>query len=283
MPIISSLTQEERAALQLCGITQDAQLTTIGADTLSRDLQTARESFPGVVDIPLPRLRELCARACREAEVTPIPEAAPKRNKNNDLPFGDASYTRACPPLVVAHHRRSSTAPGAKHALPMSATQEELERLEAEEISRREDVQQRTGEAASYDYNHAIHCSHPVATYLGAWATILLTVDLAAVIIIPLLIVLGFDIRIDVRGVGFYMALGGLLPYICLVSSARCSVCSVHIFSFRKYAHNRQAHWVPLLGHVLPTALHIAFLFWYRCPACGTPQKLFRGVHRHDR
>lgn len=272
--ILARLSPEERATLKLCGITQDAQLARTTCSALAQDLQHCREHFPNQsCDITPARLQEICAQAKKttEQQEQESPDTRPRKEETDDGLF----FSRSCPPLIVSSRRsRHSHVPGAVPAVPIGASNEEIEKHEPHyDVN---DRQERTGLAAAYDYHNAVHNTHSIAVYLGAWSTILFVADIAAIIIIPLLVILGFDISIDIKGTGAIIAIGCALPYICFLSRAVCSVCRISIFSFKKYSHNRQAHWMPLLGCALPTALHIAFRFWFRCPACGTPQKLFR-------
>lgn len=286
--ILASLSAEEQATLKLCGISQDAQLARVTASVLARDLQQCKQIFPSqACEIPMAKLQRICdeARLQHTGSDAPAPAATPNRTSAAEKGAG-LFFSRACPSLVVSsHHRNRSLTPGVTQALPLSATSEEIEQnntsntLVAPPLI---DSQERIGTAAAYDYHNAVHNTHSVAVYLGAWATILFVLDICTILIIPILIILGFDIQIDIRGVGIYLAIAAAMPYLCLNSRAVCSVCRIGIFSFKKYSHNRQAHWMPLLGCALPTALHVAFRFWFRCPACGTPQKLFhRPRHRH--
>ena len=73
--------------------------------------------------------------------------------------------------------------------------------------------------------------------------------------------------------------LSGVLPYILIVRKTKCSVCNMPVLSMASYPRNKFAHRFPLLGYTIPTALHIIFFWWYRCPACGTPQKLLKRKH----
>lgn len=68
----------------------------------------------------------------------------------------------------------------------------------------------------------------------------------------------------------------GLLPFLLLGWTSRCSVCNIGIFSWKRYRRNRLSHQLPMLGCQLPTALHILLFLWFRCPSCGTPQELRR-------
>lgn len=283
--ILASLSAEEQATLKLCGISQDAQLARTSAALLAQDLQRCKELFPSqTCEIPPATLQRICEEARRQNQSGDTPAQTEQKKKAARAKEDGLFFTRACPTLVLhSRHRSRSRTEGVTPALPLSATDEEITKQESEIIieKRSSDRQERIGAAAAYDYHNAVHNTHSVAVYLGAWATILMVLDVCAVIIIPVLVILGFDIKLDIRemGVGAVVC---ALPYICLNSRAVCSVCRIGIFSFKKYSHNRQAHWMPLLGCALPTALHVAFRFWFRCPACGTPQKLFRRP-RHRR
>ena len=286
--IISSLPPEQQATLKLCGITQDAQLTRTSPHALARDVETCLEHFPTqACEISLYTLQQICEAAREQSGAAyesgtdhePRPQ---QKEKANDGLF----FTRSCPPLVLSCRRRSrSHVAGDTQAQPLSATNEDIEKTEinwTSPVNTSTDKQERISAASSYEFHNAVHNTHPIAVYLGAWATILLVLDVCAVIIIPTLIIMGFEFNINIKTVGIAVAAACALPYFFLNSSAICSVCRISIFSFKKYSHNRQAHWMPLLGCSLPTALHVAFRFWFRCPACGTPQKLFRRArHNH--
>lgn len=285
--ILASIPPEQRATLKLCGITQDAQLARTSAQALAHDVATCIEHFPTqACEIPLHTLQQICKAARTQSEAaSKSGESAetptkPQKEENDGLFF-----TRSYPPLVVSKRRRSrSHVSGTTPAQPLSSTNEDIEKTEVDWTRDDEpstDKQERIGAAAAYEFHNAVHSTHPIAVYLGAWATILLVLDVCATIIIPTLIILGFELNINIKTVGIAIAAGCALPYFCLTSRAMCSVCRISIYSFKKYSHNRQAHWMPLLGCALPTALHVAFRFWFRCPACGTPQKLFRRTRHH--
>ncbi len=131
------------------------------------------------------------------------------------------------------------------------------------------------------DFNHAIRCTRPIAVYLGAWATLLLIAYIAAVVLCLIEVLLGvkFESKFLVRagGAASIICLGA---YFLMMRHALCSTCRMTIYSFRNYPRHRRAHYSALLGYTIPTALSVIFLFRFRCPACGTPQKLIGG-HRH--
>lgn len=285
--ILASLSPEQQATLKLCGITQDAQLSRTSALTIARDVETCHEHFPTQsCEIPLHTLQQICEAARAQSGIAG--ESAPEESPQSEQQKADIDgfgFTRSFPPLIVSSKRRSrSHVAGTTPAMPLGATDEEIVKTEIHWTGNGEpsaDKQERIGAAAAYELHNAVHNTHPIAIYLGAWATILLVLDLCAIIIVPTLIILGFDLNINVKTTGFAVALICALPYYCLSSRAVCSVCRISVYSFKKYSHNRQAHWMPLLGCALPSALHVVFRFWFRCPACGTPQKLFRRARHH--
>ncbi len=285
--IISSLPPEQQSTLKLCGISQDEQLTRTSPQILARDVETCCAHFPTqACEISLHTLQQICeaarvqsGAACKSSRED-LPQSVAKGGGNDELFF-----TRKCPPLVVSKRCRTRSHVGGSHpASPLGASNEDIEQTEidrSETIERTNDKQERIGAAAAYEFHNAVHNTHPIALYLGAWATILLVLDVCAIIIVPTLIILGFDLNVNIRTTGFAIAGGCALPYFLLSARALCSVCRIKVFSFKKYSHNREAHWMPLLGCALPTALHVAFRFWFRCPACGTPQKLYRHTRHH--
>lgn len=280
--LLSQLTPKEQATLKLCGITRDTHLARASATDLSEDVQKCRDFFPEqTCDISLATLQALCAAAAQKTEEETPDDLYTKASAQPDSNKEDSPFQRISPTLNVAK-RRHSHVPGSIVARPLSANHHDTDHTQQLSPHTRPapNRNERSGELAAYEYQNAVHCTHSIATYLGAWATLLFIVDIAAIITIPILMLLGFDIKIDIRSTGLVIAIGCALPYLLLNKHAICSVCRIRIYSFRKYAHNRQAHWMPLMGCSLPTALHVIFCHWFRCPACGTPQKLF---HRSAR
>lgn len=68
----------------------------------------------------------------------------------------------------------------------------------------------------------------------------------------------------------------GILPYFFFAFRSKCCTCGLSIFSLRSYDRSKARHHVPLLGYQLPTAIHILLFRKFRCPSCGTPQRLKR-------
>ena len=73
------------------------------------------------------------------------------------------------------------------------------------------------------------------------------------------------------------LASGLVLSALCYLFwglSARCRVCGQRQFSPKKCLKNKKAHHIPIIGYILPTALHALFYKWFYCAYCGTAVRL---------
>jgi hypothetical protein len=79
--------------------------------------------------------------------------------------------------------------------------------------------------------------------------------------------------------IGSVLWLVGLLLlgfiHLWFISSARCRVCSCHLFYSKRCFKNSRAHLIPGLGYVTSLALHLLLFQWFRCMYCGTAIRLF--------
>lgn len=261
--LLSALSPDERASLALCGITRDIQLSKSNAAALWRDLEQSRKLFP---DKACPLTREALERLCRqaaeaypeEAGGTPSSETSTPRTGREDDELQLSRHSRSYPRFHPIRRSRSSrshshrpSGGGGRHS----------------------------SSSHGDDRSHCVRGRHSLATWLGAWATLLLVADMVAFVCIPIAVFMNVPLPLGVQECGI-IALVLALPFLCFVGPARCAVCGMKVFSFRRYANNKAAHRLPFLGTVIPTAIHVIFLGWYRCPACGTPQKLFRSKRR---
>lgn len=255
MPPVSfdQLSPAEREELALCGITTAEQLERCSVEDLARDLKKLKSYFPDrVMVLTEARLHAICGleETPQPAEVTfkPAAQFTHKKDLREEImrEKEEAEQER----VRKAHHRHQSPA-------------EKLERMH--------------GLSSHF---HAIRCSHPARVYFGAWSTLLLIVPLFALFAIPVMILTG-----ELEGgkpIYFGAAFVALImPWFLIARRAQCGVCHIPLFKFGNYPHNRAAHHLPLLGYTITTALHIIFLFWFRCPACGTPMKISGSSHRH--
>ncbi len=233
------LSEAEQRAFAICGITNIDQIGAVGVEQLLRDVSHAKEIFPEEMAVLTPeRLSEILKVKPQEQESTVVEPPKDFERTSNLL------FPRSAPVLTLSRHQHRKRKKG-----------------------------QAASPAEHHSKSHSIHCAHPVRVYFCSWAVVLFYVDLLAWLIIPPLIILG--VLPDLQAEYTVAALAILiLPYFITVGKTRCSVCNMQIFSLRGYTRNGHAHKFPLLGVSLPTALHIIFFLWFRCPNCGTPQKL---------
>lgn len=265
-PLLSSLSPDERASLALCGITRDVQLSRHSATALWHDLEQSRELFPErTCTLTREKLESLCQQAC-----SAYPDEAVEEPPSAQNPTASGQETDE---LNLIRHNRSYPA-----FHPMRRSRRSRKRTQGS--SHPSSGGKKDDSVRMSDKRHCVHGRHSLATWLGAWSTLLLVADMVAFLCIPVAVFMGVPLPFDIQQCAI-IALICALPWLCFVGTARCAVCSMKAFSFRHYAHSKNAHRLPLLGIVIPTALHVAFLGWYRCPACGTPQKLFR-QRRHS-
>lgn len=257
--LISSLSPETQRQLKFCGITTDEQLAAGLADTIYQELQTAKEFFPEEkFDLTESELAHIISKA-REINGTPEKLLEP-------LP--------PVKPLVT-------------ELPPDESTLESTARVEeARGAAETAEFLQQINPTPKQKINRgAITCGHPILLLCGAFATILVPLFLASLIGLPYMLMLS-DYRPlgDEEIVYILVAILLILPYLILVRNVHCSVCHIHVFTFRHYQYHSKAHRLPLLGVPITTALKIIFSWRYTCPACGTPQKLFgkRSRHRHS-
>lgn len=269
---LSSLPRQEREALQLCGISRDDQLARADARQLACDLEKARELFPDkVTAVPLERLQHICAAAPCGEEGLPVPAVGasvqqPEPGAGGKVTGeGDVFQPRQCPKLEIRRGRHETARRPGPHRAASPETEE-------------------GGRAATAsDREHAIHCVRPFRIYFGALATLLLAVDLAACVVVPLYLLTGMQTGVNLNDLAL-IALAAALPYLLWGLFAHCPVCNIRLFSFlHRFPRNRNAHRLPFLGYSVATALHIVFCFWFHCPACGTAQRLWHRSHsRHS-
>lgn len=72
-------------------------------------------------------------------------------------------------------------------------------------------------------------------------------------------------------------AVGGFIlsPFLGVVifmfaAQGKCQVCGQSQFVPKQTRKNREAHHIPGLGHIIPTALHVLLFKWFRCIYCAT-------------
>lgn len=124
----------------------------------------------------------------------------------------------------------------------------------------------------------------PFLTWLGAFSVLSLFLCTLLAIVVTTLVLLNGDRGWTIISLCFGPCFLAFLLYLSLALPRKCSVCRSHMFSFKKYTHNKAAHYIPLFGYVFATALHILLFRWFRCPSCGSSQHLGKSrakQHKH--
>lgn len=255
---ISTLSEAERKALAVCGISKTEQLSKLSLRTLCSEIEQARQLFGAdVAPLTQERITQIYNEATHSA-------CSPETKKDAVTPSKGEMHSLNMPALEP---RRSS-----KHR----QTEEELKNSNIRELTPSESSEQKRRLISK---SSAIRCTRPLRTYLSAVLLIWLFVALAGSIAYTACLLLG----IMENNLSLYIPAGlflsGVLPYLLIVRKTKCSVCNMPVLSMSNYPRNKHAHHFPLLGYTIPTALHLFFLLWYRCPACGTPQKLLKRRH----
>lgn len=260
----STIPQDIRHQLELCGITTDAQLAAGATTTILQDLQAVRRFFPEEdLSLTEEELEQLIRKAKEihklpeEIKAEPLPPVKPLAELVETVSFID------------------------EETIPSTAEQNE-----AEEAAETEAFLGRLKTTGRHKKNRRpITCGHPFLLLFGAFATLLIPFFILTLLGLPYMLLLS-----DYRPLGedeilYIMVVFSLvIPYLLTVRLVRCSVCHMNIYTFRNYPFHSKAHNVPLLGVPISTALRIILFLRYTCPACGTEQKLFgkRSHHRHS-
>lgn len=251
---LQELTEAERADLARCGITTNAQLEDCTASSLLRDIQRLQEFFPNQAPTLTPQ---------RIAELFDDEELGNESSAEENT-LGRLNLAPEPHPAQQFKKKRN-------------LKKDILRKQEAEKLAQNKRMEHMHGLSKHF---HAVHCSHPFRVFFGAFTAWLLLIPAAGLIVVPIMLLTG-----DLDGtqpIYFGAAFALLvLPWLTIGRSAICSVCHMPIYRFSHYSHHKQAHHFPLLGYTLPTALHVIFYFWFRCPACGTQLKLFGRRHHH--
>lgn len=253
---ILTLPPAEQKALAVCGIYKEEQLLNVSIETLIAEMEQAAEYFPEEIRVlTRDRLFEIY-RSARAQQPDEEPETT--LQESDESPH----FTRALPPLVHRH--------GGKHH---KQGRPKCDVIDITKAAAAED------EPSTVRKSNAICNTRPGRTLFSAFIYIVLSISSILLLIAAFRFFMELEEPITLFMVGLIFA-PSLLLYICYTRKTRCPVCNMGIFSLHNYPRNKHAHHLPLLGYTLATSLHIIFFFWFRCPACGTAQKIFKRRHR---
>lgn len=146
--------------------------------------------------------------------------------------------------------------------------------------SRKPDVQKKAKKRSNTCMHTPVRCTHPYLTYFAAVSVLLLIVPLAGIVAFTALILTNNLPDIPFKLTATVVFILPWVLYIFFAWNAKCPVCHMRIFRWSHYSRNRAAHYLPLLGYNVATALHLLIFWNFNCPACGTPIRYF-GVRSH--
>lgn len=239
---LDTLLPRQRKALALLGITHGDQLTEADEMALWNELKEACRLFPE---------EEPLSRSEWEETIVPLTHGGLKAGQpDSGKMAGDDPFASLPRPLPELKHRYGST------EFDASPDQSMLP------YRRR----QRKG------IRHQ-HILRPLFISLFVLLFYACAAGAAAWLVYMLLYVGRPDSR---HTAVLFALLAGLLPFLLLGWTCKCSVCKIGVFSWKHYQRNRLSHSIPLMGSQVPTALHILVFRWFRCPSCGTAQELRR-------
>lgn len=249
---IVHLTAEHRELLDILGVNSPSTLARYNAEQLLTDLRLANTHFERNLPLPDGRLVEnwiAQAQAIMQEETAAQQETGTAAAEETDnLP--NRLGGKALP--VLTHHkhtpvvsRRKANAKAADHS-----------------ISKR------------YMHTRGIRHTTPVRTWLGAVIAILFWLcGLSLLFLLPYILLFNHTL-LGWHIMAFAFICLILFLYLIVSFRCRCSVCKIRIFSWQRYVRNKKMHAIWGLGRVVPTALHVLLFKWFRCPSCGTAQRL---------
>ncbi len=265
--LFDQLDDVTRSTLQSVGVSNDIQLAEIEADTLIGDIKQYQEFFPDTAQaIDLNQVPRLCEIARESLTHQGIAFTPPVRKKV--IPVAAIMPDQTEQAKIIINAARLQKDEGA--SIPVTQSM----RVAVNEKPERDVHKQGTRNAIRY--RRSFTC------YLGAIATCFIYPLILSALLLPFAMLL-YPITLEMAK----MYMGGvfviwLIYYFC-TPFFRCQVCYINIYSFRKFPRHKHAHRFLLLNTAIPTALTIILRRWFRCPACGTAQKLFKGKKRGHR
>lgn len=230
------LTEQERAELALCGITTAEHLASLELETVLEDLEQARTFFPEkTFSINKARLESILL-LCKPIKAKGAEEG------NKEFWVENVGPT-------TGFRKGGSRSRKEKEETGMNARQHQI-------------------------LHSPVRSNHPVLTFFGALSTSLLIIPTLSIFIIPLLLMTGNLPAIPLPVLAVLCIIVPSLPYMVYARLVTCPVCHIRVFNFSNYVRNRFAHFTPVFGYNISTALHIIFCRSYNCPGCGTPVML---------
>lgn len=129
-------------------------------------------------------------------------------------------------------------------------------------------------------YIRGVLHTHPAGIYAGAVLTLIMVVFTPVAVVSAFLLLLSREMPDAFGWVGQWILVFPIvLPLLSIAwliwgFSGKCRICTQKLFIHRPHLKNAKAHYVPLVGYVIPLCIHILLFHWFRCSHCGTPVRL---------
>lgn len=278
------LNRSEQKALELCGISRLSQLAAASPDQLSRDLAAAERLFPDqALRVSLERLTDIC-RAAQQALAEAASEGVPMQKESPALREPERPRTTAAPaPAQSPAHAAASAktaeaAAGTQHPAPAQRVRPSR-RGTGEEFAPAPASHRRHRTEKGLDNYHA---AHPVALVLASIFLLMTLLGALLLVVASVYLMMDEEPPLPALGIIIGCAVTGIAYLLCL-TRCKCVICRGRMCSVFSHKRGRNAHYIPLLGHTIPTAFAILFTLSTVCPHCNTRQSIVGGFRPASR
>lgn len=282
-----NLDRSEQKALEICGINRLCQLAAASPEQLSRDLAAAERLFPDQpLSISLQRLTDICSaarQALAEADPAGHPmqpdDAVPKAPEQPGHAQTQTATTPQEAPIPSAPSAKTSEP--AAEAKPSAPPQRlhSSRRGTGEEFAPAPVSHHRHRTQKGLDNYHA---AHPVALVLASLFLLLTLLGALLLIVASVYLMMDEEPPLPAPGIIIGCAVTGVAYLLCL-TRCKCVICRGRMCSVFSHKRGRHAHYIPLLGHTIPTAFAILFTLSTVCPHCNTRQSIIGGFRPASR
>lgn len=152
-------------------------------------------------------------------------------------------------------------------------------RVDTEEFTRATSAAPRRRRTKGLDNYHA---AHPVALVLASVFLLLTLLGALLLVIASVYMMMDEEPPLPALGILIACAVTGIAYLLCL-TRCQCVICRGRMCSVFSHKRGRHAHYVPLLGHTIPTAFAILFTLSTVCPHCNTRQSIIGGFRPASR
>jgi hypothetical protein len=130
-------------------------------------------------------------------------------------------------------------------------------------------------------YIRGVLHTHPYQIAMGAFSALLVILAVPLAIVSATLLLLS-DLNPETFSwvpkwflvFPFFLMISGVIYLIWGLGSGKCRICGQRLFIPKNCLKNSKAHHIPVIGYILPTALHLLIFRWFRCTYCGTPVRI---------